>query len=207
MTTDAQSALRRVMELHTNITRFCIICNYVSRIMEPIASRCVKFRFKPLPVEPMVDRMKSIAETEGMQLSAATVNRLFEVSGGDLRMSITLMQSAHRLVSGMEEVTPETVNEVAGVVPDAVVTNLMAACKKGKFQAIQDAAFEAQCQGFPVAQILSQLQDVIVDAEDIKDISKANICIKLGESAQRLEDGADEHLQLLDILSVIAEQV
>jgi len=61
MTPDAQSALRRIIEAYSKVTRFCLICNYVTRVIEPLASRCAKFRFKQLPVDSMVARIKDIA--------------------------------------------------------------------------------------------------------------------------------------------------
>ena len=70
MTSAAQSALRRMMESYSKVTRFCIICNYVTRIIDPITSRCAKFRFKPLPSESVVQRLTDIARAEGISLDA-----------------------------------------------------------------------------------------------------------------------------------------
>merc|ERR1712106_749091 len=69
MTKDAQSALRRTMEKCGKSTKFCLICNYVSRIIEPITSRCSKFRFKPLANNILVSRLEMIMEAEGVSVS------------------------------------------------------------------------------------------------------------------------------------------
>ena len=70
MTIDAQSALRRTIEVHSKQTRFCIICNYVSKIIEPLASRCVKFRFSPIADEAQKDRLNYVAEQENVKFGA-----------------------------------------------------------------------------------------------------------------------------------------
>lgn len=69
LTEDAQTAMRRTMEEHTSVTRFCFICNYVSRIIDPIASRCAKFRFKPVIDDLARSRLEHICEEEKLDFS------------------------------------------------------------------------------------------------------------------------------------------
>ena len=79
------------------MTRFCIICNYVSRLIPPIASRCAKFRFKPLPQEAMVERLQFICKEESIHCPPAVLSELMVRSEGDMRRAIQMLQSVHRL--------------------------------------------------------------------------------------------------------------
>lgn len=101
MTQDAQSALRRTMETYSKMTRFCLVCNYVTRIIDPLASRCSKFRFKSLDQGNAVKRVEDIARLEGVRLDVGVSEELVRVADGDLRKAITFLQSAARLVSAM----------------------------------------------------------------------------------------------------------
>ncbi|KAH9902244.1 putative replication factor protein [Xylariomycetidae sp. FL2044] len=103
MTQDAQSALRRTMETYSKITRFCLICNYVTRIIDPLASRCSKFRFKSLDQGNARRRLEDIAAKEGVELENGAVDTLIRCSEGDLRKAITFLQSAARLVGATEK--------------------------------------------------------------------------------------------------------
>ena len=102
MTQDAQSALRRTMETYSKITRFCLICNYVTRIIDPLASRCSKFRFKSLDQGNAKKRLEEIAQNEGVKLESGAVETLIQCSEGDLRKAITFLQSAARLVGAVK---------------------------------------------------------------------------------------------------------
>lgn len=98
MTQDAQSALRRTMETYSKMTRFCLVCNYVTRIIDPLASRCSKFRFKSLDQQNAVNRVEDIAKLEGVKMAPGVSGVLIQVAEGDLRKAITFLQSAARLV-------------------------------------------------------------------------------------------------------------
>lgn len=102
MTQDAQSALRRTMETYSRMTRFCLVCNYVTRIIDPLASRCSKFRFKSLDQGNAVKRVDDIAKLEGVKLDDGVSEELVRVADGDLRKAITFLQSAARLVGAIQ---------------------------------------------------------------------------------------------------------
>ncbi|KXT18695.1 hypothetical protein AC579_2714 [Pseudocercospora musae] len=105
MTQDAQSALRRTMETYSKITRFCLVCNYVTRIIDPLASRCSKFRFKLLDEGNAGRRIEDIARLENVSLEEGVTNTLLRCSDGDLRKAITFLQSAARLVGAVQAAT------------------------------------------------------------------------------------------------------
>lgn len=94
LTADAQHALRRTMEVFASETRFILSANYASKIIEPIQSRCVVFRFKPLTEEDMRAYIKRIVDSEKLELDDKTINALIYVGDGDLRRLTNVLQSA-----------------------------------------------------------------------------------------------------------------
>ncbi|XP_020107168.1 replication factor C subunit 2 isoform X2 [Ananas comosus] len=199
MTEDAQNALRRTMETYSKVTRFFFICNYISRIIEPLASRCAKFRFKPLSEEVMSGRILHICNEEGLNLDSEALSTLGSISQGDLRRAITYLQSAARLFGS--SISSNDLISVSGVIPQDVVESLFTACKSGDFDVANKEVTRIIAEGYPVSQLICQLLEVIVNAEDIQDEQKARICKKLGEADKCLVDGADEYLQLMDVAS------
>jgi len=135
MTVDAQSALRRTMETYTKVTRFCILCNYVSRIIGPIASRCAKFRFQPMSKDVMTSRLSFISDKEGFTLPPDAAAALLRVSGGDLRRAITLLQNTYMLHGA--EMSGKHITDSAAVIPDSVMLELVAACRSNSFDKMQ----------------------------------------------------------------------
>ena len=93
LTQDAQSALRRTMEIYSKITRICLCCNYVSRIIDPIASRCSKFRFKALNDEQAKERVKEILDAEGVPYEEGVIESALSVAEGDLQTALLLREA------------------------------------------------------------------------------------------------------------------
>lgn len=179
MTQDAQSALRRTMETYSKITRFCLICNYVTRIIDPLASRCSKFRFKSLDQGNAKKRLEDIAEKEGVALEEGAVDALIKCSEGDLRKAITFLQSAARLVGATEkddegdgsdkmdvdeekrEVSVRVIEEIAGVIPTSTIEKLQKAMQpraaSSTYKAVAKEVEEMVADGWSASQVVSQV--------------------------------------------------
>lgn len=112
MTFDAQFALRRIIEKYSDTTRFCLICNYENKIIPPIKSRCVNFRFNPIKNHIIVDKLKFISEKENIKEVNNSLNVIAELANGDLRKAINLLQS---ISMRSKEITEELCYETAGV--------------------------------------------------------------------------------------------
>lgn len=225
MTQDAQSALRRTMETYSKITRFCLVCNYVTRIIDPLASRCSKFRFKALDGESARGRLKEIAEKEGVVVEEGGIECLIKCSEGDLRKAITFLQSAARLVGAVQVrddgdadeekdgdamdvdekekvITVKSIEAIAGVIPDSVIADLVAAIqprsKGATYPQVAKVVEDMVADGWSATQLVTQLYQNIIYTETIPDTHKNKICAVFSETDRRLVDGSDEHLIILD---------
>ncbi|KAK0672889.1 putative replication factor C subunit 2 [Cercophora samala] len=217
MTQDAQSALRRTMETYSKITRFCLICNYVTRIIDPLASRCSKFRFKSLDQGNAKKRLEEIAEKEKVGLEEGAVEGLIHCAEGDLRKAITYLQSAARLVGAVQpgggdgdemdvdkkSVSVKIVQDIAGVIPDETIQRLVKAMRPttlgGNYTPIAKEVEDMVADGWSAGQVVNQLYQAVVYDETIEDAQKNKILLVFSEIDKRLVDGADEHLSILDL--------
>lgn len=201
MTTDAQNALRRTMETYSRITRFIFICNYVSRIIEPLASRCAKFRFKPLQGEAIYNRVKYICSEEGVELDDGSMETLGKVAAGDMRKAITTLQSAFRLKGS--PVASATLLDVAGTVPLCVAKSILDTSRSASFHMIERVIEDIIADGFPAQEILLKLQEIILENDSISEKTRGNMLIRLAEADKTLVDGSDEYLQLLAVAATV----
>lgn len=206
MTHAAQAALRRTMEKQSRTTRFCLICNYVSRIIEPLTSRCSKFRFRPLGLEILESRIRGICELEKVDISDDAVTALINVSEGDLRRAITTLQSAARLQAGVK-LTKDHIYDITGVIPEHWLTSLVEVCSSGSYDKLATYVDDLMAEGFAGAQILLQVHDVIIDNNSLTDTQKAAICDKIAMCDHRLLEGGDEQLQVLDLCCCLMQHL
>lgn len=202
MTHAAQAALRRTMEKETRTTRFCLVCNYVSRIIEPITSRCTKFRFTPLGDSNIIERLKEISETEKVRIEEEALKDIIEISGGDMRKAITTLQSCYRLKCGSDsshEITHEDILEMSGIVPVKYLKDFIDVCKKRDYLKLENFVENLMFEAYSISQFFDQLNDYIVADDSITNEQKSIILDKLGESSFRLSCGGSEYIQLMDI--------
>ncbi len=129
MTSEAQTALRRIIEDSSETTRFVIICNYLSQIIEPIQSRCAIFRFKRIEKETVEDHLKWLCKKEGIKYDDKAISQIFDSTNGDLRHSINILQSAS--VTG--SISVSNVLASLGLTGKSKVNDIIKLAMSGKF--------------------------------------------------------------------------
>lgn len=199
MTNAAQAALRRTMERESRSTRFCLICNYVSRIIEPLTSRCTKFRFKPLGEEKIIERLELICEAENLKADKSVLIKVVEASGGDMRRAITCLQSVTRLKGKGVDITVDDVLEVTGVIPDKWLDEMLEMCKSKDYSQVEAFIDNYMMEAYAVSQAIEQLNEKIIYSAELSDKQKTIIGEKLAECSFRLLEGGSEYMQLIDL--------
>ena len=205
LTSDAQTALRRTIEQYSRSTRFCLICNYVSRIIDPLTSRCAKFRFGPVEQSAGVERLKRICEAENVKFSDdldLVMERVMERCGGDLRRAVTLLQGAHRLGKALNV---NLIENLAGTIPKDLLAqslNLLSSPSSTP-ESLKSFVLETFARSaLPPSQYLHQLVPFMMvstgSLPTASQVQKALILEKAAEVDARIGEGADEIIQILD---------
>lgn len=209
MTKEAQSALRKIMEDNSSITRFCFICNYINQIIEPINSRCVKFRFRQLNDDTMFKRLRSIAVNEKMNVSNDAINLIIETADGDLRKGIMLLQNLKYITvppPPANIITPFHIYEMTGSIPFEVINKINKMCFNNVDNVLDivNLANDIIKMGFPIQNLLVKLNKFVISNDKLDDINhKGLISLTLLKAQKKLAIGADEYIQLLNIFMQI----
>jgi replication factor C small subunit len=193
LTKEAQQALRRTMENYTSTCRFVMSCNYSSKILDPIQSRCVILRFKLLEEKDIQRRVKLIAEKEGLNLSDEAIEALYESSDGDCRRVINLLQASAAISPTISVDLVNTLNSTAKPKDIKVVLEyaLSGDFLKAKEKLLDVMLRESISGSDLIKSIQKEIWNLDVDPE-----LKVRLTEKTGETEFRMVEGSDEFVQL-----------
>lgn len=198
LTGDAQSALRRTMERYAQTCRFVLSCNYSSKIIEPIQSRCALFRFRPLKPEEIKTLIRRIAKEEKLEITADGIEAIIYVARGDLRKAINTLQVA---ASGKKTINEDAVYETTSTAHPDEIRGLVETALKGDFLAARGSLEDLLIQyGMSGEDVIRQVHRAIFDLP-LPDKVKVRLIDRVGEAEFRLVEGSNERVQIEALLA------
>jgi replication factor C small subunit len=200
LTGDAQAALRRTMERYSRTCRFVLSCNYSSKIIDPIQSRCAVFRFRPLRPEDVRKNLQKIAEMELLEIDDDALDALVHVSQGDMRKAVNSLQVAASLG---ERITVNVVYHTTGMARPEEVRELLETALSGDFIAARNRLDEVMINyGLSGEDIIKQIHQTVFDL-NIPDADKVRLIDRTGEVEFRMVEGSNERIQLESLLAYL----
>ncbi|XP_013405450.1 replication factor C subunit 5 [Lingula anatina] len=198
MTRDAQNALRRVIEKFTENTRFCLICNYLSKIIPALQSRCTRFRFGPLTPEQMLPRLEHVIQEEKVNVSEDGRKALVTLANGDMRKALNILQSTHM---GHEEVTEDNVYTCVGHPLRQDIENIVNWMLNEDFTTAYNNILNLKTlKGLALQDILFEVH-TYVHRIDFPIHVRIHLLEKMADVEFRLTSGTNEKLQLSSLIA------
>ncbi|WP_418281372.1 replication factor C small subunit [Halorubrum sp. DTA98] len=201
LTDDAQAALRRTMEQFSDNTRFILSCNYSSKIIDPIQSRCAVFRFSPLTDEAVAAQTREIAAAEGIEVTEAGVDALVYAADGDMRRAINSLQAA---ATTGEIVDEEAVYAITATARPEEIESMVTDALAGDFakaRATLDTLITET--GMAGGDVIDQLHRSVWEF-DLSEREAVRLMERVGEVDYRIAEGANEQVQLEALLASLA---
>ncbi len=198
LTRDAQQALRRTMENFTRTTRFILSCNYSSKIIDPIQSRCSVFRFRPLSEKDQEKFIDRIVKEEKLKISSDGIKALISLAEGDLRRVANLLQTSSSL---KKNITEDVIYEAASRAKPKDVEEMLKTVMKGDFRDARKKLHEMLLiQGLAAEDIIKEIHQQIYNLE-IPEEDKIKLVDKTGEYDFRISEGGSDLIQLESLLA------
>lgn len=198
LTREAQQALRRTMENYTSTCRFILSCNYSSKILDPIQSRCVVFRFQLLEKKAVKKRVDFISKNEGLSMTDDAFDVIYESSEGDCRRVINFLQATAAI---SPNITPDLVNTIVSKAKPSDVRIVLDYALTGDFQNSREKLLDIMLKDSVSGQDIIKAIQKEIWAMPIDNEIKVKLTEKTGEAEFRLVEGSDEFIQLEALLA------
>lgn len=199
LTKEAQQALRRTMENYTHTCRFILSCNYSSKIIDPIQSRCAVFKFKPLNKEEIFEVIEMVSKEEGLTISNEVKETIFEASSGDVRRVQNILQSA---ATFNKEIKEEDVLAIASLARPKEIDEVFNNCINKDFLGARKKLLDIMLEyGLSGLDMIVQLQREVWKIEGLTNTQKLEFVKDCGEVEFHLIEGSDEFIQLESLLA------
>ena len=202
MTSDSQFALRKIMEDYSKVTRFCIICNYHSKIIDPIISRCSMYRFKPIPLVSIHKRLSEICKIEASYCSDENIQLIVDISRGDMRKAINFLQRCKNnknLIAinkkTLNNLNNALINEISGIIPPEKINNFLDKCISLNVEEVNNIVEEFYNSAYSLSIQLNYIIEKIVYNTKLSTKQKALIIETIVSIDQHLLNGCDEYIQ------------
>jgi len=201
LTSDAQSALRRTMEQFSNNVRFILSCNYSSKIIDPIQSRCAVFRFAPVDDDAVATYAREIAAEEEIELTDAGCEALVYAADGDMRTAINGLQAA--AITG-DVVDEEALYTITSTARPEEIEEMVSTALEGNFLAARSKLDEFLTEdGLAGGDLIDQLHRSVWEF-DLSETAAVKLMDRIGETEYRIAEGANERIQLEALLAAVA---
>lgn len=200
LTSDAQQALRRTMEKYSSSCRFILSCNYSSKIISPIQSRCAVFRFNRLEDGEVEEYLRDVIDGEGLDVDSSGIDAIKQVSKGDLRKATNVLQAA---TTTGKTVSEDTVFEVAASLRPEEVREILESAISGDFMDAREELSDLMIdRGLDGIDVIKAIHREVFDL-DISDRKKMDIIDCIGEFEFRIVEGGSPDVQIESLLARI----
>lgn len=196
MTSEAQTALRRIMEVNARVTRFILICNYLNRIISPIQSRTAIFRFKRLSFEDVKSYLEMICRNEGVDCPEEVLKKIYDVSLGDMRRAINLLQSAATVGGG--KITVELIDNLVGKASPEAISKIIDMLRMGNFESARSLLYDfMSVSGLDAGEVIRLIYSELLS----RNLLNAETAEILADFEYRLQFSLNPEIQITALLA------